>query len=160
SNVLATDILRVQRGDMHGDVMAELLESVGGRDEVGLAVPFPQPADFPARVDVAADQPFRRFTGGLLGGRGLPLLAKDGDGLFDVSGRFNQSRTAIVEAGVGPVAQFLYESGWNFHGCVWCAHFLFSSTHSDCARPRRRPLENPARFKSASSCAPPYLATL
>src|SRR5262249_39468957 len=29
-------------------------------------------------------------------------------------------------ARVSAVAQFLYQLGWNFNGCVWCAHSFFS----------------------------------
>ena len=104
----------------------KLLESFGARDEVGFAVDFHQHTDFSAGVDVAADESFRRFARGFLGGGRLALFAKHGDGFFDVSAGFNQSRTAIVETRVGAVPQFLYELGWNFHGCIRCTHPFLS----------------------------------
>src|SRR5213592_4657194 len=69
------DALRVHRGDLHGDLLRELLEFVAARDEVGLARELHQRADASARVDVRGDEAFLRLALGLLRHRlDAPLL--------------------------------------------------------------------------------------
>ena len=127
----AADIARIERGDVHGDIVRKLLEGVGAGHKVGFAIDFHQHADFSAGVNVAADQAFAGFARGFLGRRGLPLFAQDADGFFEVPIRFHERGATIREAGVGALAQLLYQLRWNIHGTfVWsglCAHCFVSS---------------------------------
>ena len=70
---------------MQGDVARQLLEVVGARDEVGLAVELDQHADLAVVVDVAHDQRPRGGSAGALLGLGDPLLAQDLGGLLHVA---------------------------------------------------------------------------
>ena len=47
---------------MHGQVLGQLLELIGARHEVGLAVQLDQRRNLAAAMDVGADQPFIGIT--------------------------------------------------------------------------------------------------
>src|SRR5260221_11567508 len=102
-----------------------MLKSLGARPKALLAVDFPQHGVFSTGVDVTADQSFSGLARGFLGGRRLSLFAQNRDGFLDVAFGFYQCRAAIVESRIGAVPQFLYELGWNFHGCLRCPHPFF-----------------------------------
>ena len=118
----APQIARIDRGDVHGDVVAELLEGIGAGHEVGLAIDFHDHADLSAGVNVVADQAFAGLALRLLGRGGLAFFAQDVDGLFDVAVGFHQRRAAIGEARAGAFAQFFHEMGWDLHGLRLCTH--------------------------------------
>ena len=84
---LAAQETRIERGDVHRHVVAQALEILRARHEIALAIHFDEHADLPARVNVAADEAFRRCALRLLRRRGLPLLAQNVDGLLDVAAR-------------------------------------------------------------------------
>jgi hypothetical protein len=116
--------------------VAKILEGLGSRDEIALAVDFDDHADFPAGVDVMSDQALRGFAGGFLGGGRLAFLAEDFDRLLEqvlgarqipqLGGCVNESRTAVAETGVSSLSKFLYELGWNFHDWFACTHPFLS----------------------------------
>ena len=81
-DVLAADEARIERGNVHGHVVAQALEIFGARDEIGFAIDFDHHADFSAGVNVVADQAFGGLARRLLLRGGLPLLAQDVDGAF------------------------------------------------------------------------------
>src|SRR5713226_3993269 len=118
----APHVTRIQRRDVHGDVVRKLLERVRARHEVRLAVQLDQHADFPAGVDVAADEPFAGFPLRFLRGSSLTLLPQNLDSLLDDAVRFDQRIPTIVETCSGPLAQFFYELCWYLHGWLLCAH--------------------------------------
>src|SRR5262249_61638172 len=64
-------------GDVHGDVLDQLLEGLGAGDEVGLAVDLDEDADLPAGVDVGADGPLGGDAAGLLGGGKIGVLRSE-----------------------------------------------------------------------------------
>src|SRR6476659_7115875 len=61
-HVLLRDELRLEGGDVEGDVVDEVTERVGARDEIGLAVDLEQHADAAARVDVAVHDALVRLA--------------------------------------------------------------------------------------------------
>ncbi len=79
------DVQRREAGDLDREVAHQLLELVGARDEVGLAVDLDQHADAAAGVDVAGDEALAGVATGLLGGRRQALLAQQRDGLLEVA---------------------------------------------------------------------------
>ena len=81
-----------EAGDLDGEVADELLELVGARDEVGLAVDLDEHADAAAGVDVARDQALAGVAAGLLGGRGQALLAQERDRLVEVAVGLGRAR--------------------------------------------------------------------
>src|ERR1700730_5792283 len=103
-DLFTAQVPRIDRRDVHGDVVTQLLERFGARHEVGLAIDFHDHADFSAGVNVMADEPLGRLTLRFLGGSGLAFFPQDIDGLFDVAGRFHQRRAAIAETRAGAFA--------------------------------------------------------
>src|ERR1700719_2206075 len=92
-HVFPPNVARVNRGDVHGHVVAELPEGVGAGHEIAFAVDLDDHADFSAGVNIVPDQAFGGFARGLLGSGGLALLAQDLDSLLDeflVVGRITQ----------------------------------------------------------------------
>ncbi len=83
-HLFAPHIARIQRGDVHGHVVAQPLKILGARHEIGFAVDLHQHADFPARVNVVAHQTFARLARRLLLRRRLALVAQDVDRPLDV----------------------------------------------------------------------------
>jgi hypothetical protein len=105
----------INRGDVHGHIVAEQLEGIGAGHEIAFAIDFDDHADFAAGMNVVADEAFGGFARGLFGRGGLAFLAKDVNGLLNVAGGFHQSGAAITETSGREFSQFLDELGWNFH---------------------------------------------
>ena len=106
-HVLAAHPLRVGGGDVHADLLDEVLEVVGARHEVRLAVHLDEDADLAAQVDVAADHALRRGAAGALGRLRQAALAEQGDRLVHVAVRLGQRRLALHHARAGLVAKLL-----------------------------------------------------
>src|SRR6266478_2278934 len=122
----APQIAWIECGDVHGDVVAQLLKGFRARHEIRFAVYFHNHADFSAGVNVVAHQPLAGFALGLFRGGGLALFPQNVDGLLHVAGGFHQRRAAIAEAGAGALAQFLHEICRYLRGLRLCAHpFVF-----------------------------------
>src|SRR5450759_2097487 len=96
-----------EAGDLDCQVVDQLLELLGPRDEVRLAVDFDEDADAPARMDVAGDEAIAHFAVALPGGCRLAALAQEGNGLVDVTVRLLQCALAVHESCAGEVAQAL-----------------------------------------------------
>jgi len=136
-HIFAADIAGIDGGDMHGHVVAKILEGLGTGDEIAFAINFDDHADFSARMNVVPDQPLGGFAGSFFGSGCLAFFAEDFDGLLEklLGGRrltqlgcgLNQGGTAIAEPGVGSLAKFLYELSWNFHDWFACTHPFCSS---------------------------------
>src|SRR6267378_5153283 len=123
----APHVPRIERRDMHRDVMRKLLVRFRARHEIRLAIQLYEHADFPAGVDVAAHQALAGFALRLLCRGRLALLAQDADGFLNVAARFHERRAAVTEARVGPLAQFFHELCWDLHSWLLCTHlFLFA----------------------------------
>src|SRR5712692_4878041 len=113
---------RVERGDVHGDVVAQALELFRACHEVGLTVDFDNHADFPPGVDVVAHQTLGGFPLRLFLRCGLALLPQDVDGLFDVADGFDQRGAAVAEAGAGALAQLFHQLCRDVDLIGFCAH--------------------------------------
>src|SRR5262245_91843 len=83
--LLGPDVLRVGRGDLHRDLVRQLLEVVAPGHEVGLAVHLDDDADPPAGVDVRVHHALRRVAAGLLLGDGGAAIAEPGAGVLHTS---------------------------------------------------------------------------
>src|ERR1700730_9288249 len=92
---LAPYVTRIERRDVHGDVMAKLLKNRSSSDEIRLTIDFHKHTNLAARVDVAAHQTFASFALRFFCGRSLTLFAQDADGFFDVASGFDLGRSAI-----------------------------------------------------------------
>src|SRR3954451_20948245 len=107
-HVLLGHLVRAHRSDVLSDLARKLLEVVGARDEVGLAVDLDQHADLPGRVDVGGDDALGSATlGALLGLRGA-LHAQDLDGLVSVAVCLLEGALGVHHPGAGAIAQGLY----------------------------------------------------
>src|SRR6266478_3914099 len=124
SHLLAPHVSRVERRDVHSDVVTKLLERLRARHEVRLAVDFHEHSDLSARVDVTAHESLARFTLCFLCGGRLPLSAQNTDRLLDVSTGFDERRAAIGEPRVGSLAQLLHQLCWYLNRFRFCAHTL------------------------------------
>ena len=106
-NVLARDVLRIGRCDLHRHVLDEPLEFLRASDEVGFAVHFDQYAELRASVDVASDDTLVRGASALLlGNRDAPLAQID-FGSGHVAAGLHQGPLALHESGTALVAEFL-----------------------------------------------------
>ena len=113
-HVLFADVLGVGGGDVHGDIVHQLLEIVGAGHEIGLAVDFHQDAELAAGVDVAADQALLGDARGLLvRGRDATLPQNDFR-VAQVAVGLYQGALAVHHAGAGAVAELLYELSGDF----------------------------------------------
>src|SRR5215469_16283242 len=136
SHISSADVAGIDGGDVHGHVMAKILEGFGSRDEVALAIDLDDHADLPARMNVVSDQTLCGFARGPLGSGRLAFFAENFDRLLEEvlgarripqMGRcVNESCAAIAEPGVGSLPKFLYELGWNFHDWFACTHPFLS----------------------------------
>src|SRR4051812_34789304 len=114
-HVLLGDVLRRHGGHVQSDVPGELLEGLGTRHEVGLAVDLDEHADLAVRVHVARHDPFRGGAPAALGGLRLALHAEDLDGPVDVPAGFLERGLAVHHGGPGALAQrldLLGANGW------------------------------------------------
>ena len=82
---------RLERHDLDGQVLDELLELLVAGDEVRLAVDLDERAEPAARVDVGADQALAGVAAGLLGRLGDAALAQQRGGLLEVAVRFGRA---------------------------------------------------------------------
>src|SRR5579871_652945 len=105
-DLLLRDVLRVERRDLHRDLLGEADEVGVAGHEVGLAVDLHHHADA-AAVQVAGDGPLGGDAGRLLGGRGDPLLAEVLDRLLHVGGALAERLLAVGHAGARALAQVL-----------------------------------------------------
>src|SRR5712691_4158282 len=157
---LAPHVARIERGHVHRNVVAQLLERFRARDKIRLAVQLDQYANFAARVNVAANESFGRFAHGFLRGRGLPFLSQDGDRFLYVPARFHERGAAVAETSVGPLAQFFHELRRNLRSLLLCTHpfFLFFSFRSfeiSCVTPLSAKRPAPSRSGRASPISHP-----
>src|SRR5215510_9056194 len=84
-DVFPRDVGRIRRRDLHPEVLHEILERVGTRDEVGLAVDLDQHAELGPVVDVRTDGPLAGFSVRTLAGLGQALLSKELDGRLQIA---------------------------------------------------------------------------
>src|SRR5450759_3681555 len=96
-----------EAGDLDCQVVDQLLELLGPRDEVRLAVDLDEDADAPARMDVAGDEAIAHFAVALLGGRGQAALAEEDYGLLEIAVRLFEGVLAVHETGAGALAKLL-----------------------------------------------------
>jgi len=94
-------------GNLHGDVLGELLEPVTAGDKVSLAVDLDEHAETSTGVDVLSDATLRGDAGCLLVGGGHALLAEPDDGLLEVAAALGEGLLAVHHAGTGGVADSL-----------------------------------------------------
>ena len=106
-HVLAAHPLGIGGGDVHRHFAHEVVEVVGARHEVRLAVHLDHHADPAAEVDVGADRALCRGAAGALGGLRQAALAEDGDRLLHVAVGLGEGRLALHHARAGLVAQLL-----------------------------------------------------
>ena len=126
-NFFPPHITRIERRDVHRQIVAQLLEIVGAGHEIGFAIHFHHHADFSAGVNVVADQSFAGFALRLLLRRGLALAPQNIDGALDVAFGFHQRVAAIVKTGARAFAQVLYELRGYINLFRVCRHFGKSS---------------------------------
>src|SRR5580704_1436075 len=62
SNILPPHVSRIERRDVHRDVMAKLLERFCASDEVRLAIDLHEHTNFSTRVDIASHEAFACFA--------------------------------------------------------------------------------------------------
>ena len=124
---LAPHITRIERRDVHGDVVAKLLKFIGARHEIRLAIDFHEHTNLAARVDVTAHEPFAGFALRFLCRGRLALFAQDADGLFDVAFGFHERGAAIAESRAGALAQLFHELRRNLNSWLVVCSFVFSS---------------------------------
>src|SRR5258706_4711902 len=119
-HILAADKLRIAGGNVHGDVVQQLLEIIRARHEIALAVHFQQHANLSARVDVVAHRAFTCHARRLLSSQGNAPLAQVNNGLLHVAFRLNQGLLAIHHRSPALIAEFFYLCSRNIHSR--CAH--------------------------------------
>ena len=102
-------------GDVHRHILDEVVEVVGPRNEVRLAVHFHEDADLAAHVDVAADGTLRRGPAGALRGLRQSALAQQGHRLFHVAVGFGERGLALHHAGARLVAKLFDLCRRNLH---------------------------------------------
>src|SRR5687768_1501000 len=102
---------RSRRRNMLGDVLHQLLEVIGARDEVRLAVDLHHDADFAVVVDVAADDALAGLLAGALLRLGDSLGAEILDGLLHVPRVLLEGFLRFHHPGAGSLAQGLYILG-------------------------------------------------
>src|SRR6266852_6614001 len=107
-DLLARNIARLGRGDMHGDIFNELLKVFAARDEIRLAVNFDQYANLAAHVNVRPDDALGRHAAFFLFRGGQTALAQDFDPPLFVTIGFDQSLLALHHAGAGFFSERLY----------------------------------------------------
>src|SRR6266436_5740816 len=105
SDVLFAHELRIGRGDVHRQIVHQLLEVVGAGHEVGFAVDLHHHAELAAMVDISPDESLLCHTAALLSGRGDAALAQHDFRLAKVAIGFFQSALALHHTGAGALAQ-------------------------------------------------------
>ncbi len=92
---------------MHRDIVHQLFEIIGARDEVGFAVDLDHHAELAAGMDVAADETLFGGPRRLLPGRRDPLFAQVNLGLGDVAVGGLQRFLALHHRRAGALAEIL-----------------------------------------------------
>src|SRR5712692_3641243 len=117
-NLFARNITRLGRGDVHRDVLNQLVKLFAPCDEIRLAVYFDQHADLAAHVNVRADDAFSRHAALFLFCGRETALAQNFYPALLVTVGFDQSLLALHHAGVCFFSERLYGSRGNFcHDC-------------------------------------------
>ena len=93
--------------DVGEHILDELLEVVGPRHEIRLAIHFDEDARLLVGGELRANHPFARRPSRLLGRAGEPPLAKDRRCLLEVAVGLLERALAVHHAGAGLVAEFL-----------------------------------------------------
>jgi len=103
---------RPRRGDVEGDIPHQLLEVLGARHEVGLAVHLDQHADAAVEVDVRLDQPLGRLASSARVGLSCALLAEHVDRLLEIAARLLECPLAVhhSSARAGPELRHLFRT--------------------------------------------------
>ena len=126
-HVFGLHIARIARRDVHRDVLEQLLEVLGARHEVALAVDFDQHADLAAGMDVGAHCAFVGGAGRLLLCRGHAALAQHNECVFDISLCLLQSLQAVAHRRARLLAEILYQLCINLVSHMSSSHFLLVS---------------------------------
>src|SRR5215467_1680328 len=108
-NVLAGHVGRIRRGNLHPEILHQLLEGLGARDEVRFAVHLDEYAQLGAVVDVGPDDALTGIPVGALAGLSESLLPEELDGRFEIALRRLERLLAVHHAGAGPVAEVLHQ---------------------------------------------------
>src|SRR5208282_1872968 len=108
-HVFAPDVPGVERGHVHGHVVAEALELVGAGHKVALAIHLDEHGDLSAGVQVGAHGAFGGLALRLLFRRRLASFAQDGHRGLQVAVGFEERVAAIAESRAGALAQGLHE---------------------------------------------------
>src|SRR6266571_3993912 len=127
----APDVASVERGDVHGHVVAQALEIFGSRNEVRFAIHFDDHADFPAGMNVMADQALGGLARRLLLSRGLSFFPEHIDRGFHIAARLDQRGTAVGESRAGALAQVLHHLCRDIDRFVWIRHDCIHSFIGD-----------------------------
>src|SRR5579872_895934 len=85
SNVFLADVLGIAGRNVHRDIVQQLLEVVGARHEVALAVHFDEHTNLAAGVDVAPHRPFARHASCFLCRHRNAFLPQNHDRLLHVA---------------------------------------------------------------------------
>src|SRR5215510_3967009 len=117
-DVFPCDVGRIRRRDLHPEILHEILEGVGTRDEVRLAVDLDQHPELGAVVEVGADGSLASFSVRTLAGLGQALLSEELDGGLEVAVARLERLLAIHHAGAGAVAKLLDVLGSRGHALV------------------------------------------
>ena len=109
-NILAAQIHGPGPGDVHRELVRQLLEVVVLGDKRRLTPEFEHHGDLSAGVNVGLDDTLRRLPVLPLGGHGLSLLPKEVGRLVEVAAGLLQSPLAVHHSRSGGLAEC-------FHGC-------------------------------------------
>src|SRR6185436_4942574 len=129
--------------DLGQDVLNQLLEVVGARDEVRLAVDLDEDAARVILGDAIADQALAGRPAGLFGRRREAAFAEDRDRLVEVAVRLGEGGLAFHHARAGRVAELLYVSSRNRHGIESFGDLMIR--RSEITKPRDRRMEKSER---------------
>jgi len=116
------------RGDLHRDILREILEFIASGDKVGFAVDFYQDTDLRTSVNVREDTAFGGDAALLLVRRGHALDAQPLLRFLDVTVVFNQSFLAIHHTCTGHLSELFNRSRGDggtisSRSSSWCSRF-------------------------------------
>ncbi len=100
---------------MHGDIVHQLLEVFGARDEIALAIYFDEHTDLAAGMNVAGHRSFAGHARRLLGRNRNALLAQNHDRLIHVAFGFGQGLLAIHHGSSGLLPEVFHLCRGNIH---------------------------------------------
>src|SRR5690606_35409041 len=161
-HVLATEVLRVRHGDVHGQVLGQLAEGLVASHEVGLAVHLDQDGELPVVVDVGADVALVGGAVRLLVGLRDATLAQQRGGLVDVAVCVLEGALDVHEARAGHGAQCLDLLGRYSHGVTSTSSLALAEAPQGAPRgffrlrtQRARPTHSAAVVCTCSSVSSP-----